>query len=377
MLRCPTCSKRLSRSSSTHGAIYPCRTCGGKAVEVSVLKDTASTDFLRMLRHKWGDRGPQSRRCPLCDEPMVTLDFTGGGHDDHDWHDGGGRQPINIDVCRPCQIVWFDRAEQQKLSPPVEVAQPSHPPGPGDDEPAFALTRADRTWQMVPAVLGLPVEFGPNRLTRKPVLTWALAAAMAAVLIWLLKSGDWTWAALHHAIWQWGFIPNLWDRHNGLTMVTSFFLHAGWWHLIGNAYFLTIFGDNVEDHLGRLRFVLLLAAAHLGGMFLHSAFAAGAGDIPCVGASAGISGVIAYYAIVFPRAKIGIFMWWWTLFRILRMPAMVALLLFVAVQAVGAFLASDELSGVAYFAHIGGLVVGAAAGLLALIFLRDYGPTPT
>ena len=59
------------------------------------------------------------------------------------------------------------------------------------------------------------------------------------------------------------------------------------------------------------------------------------------------------------------------------MPALVALLLFFAGQAVGAFLTWDEVSGVAYLAHIGGLAVGAAAGLLALIFLRDHGPTPT
>ena len=64
-----------------------------------MLKKTAGTDFLRMLRHKWGDSGPQNRRCPLCAEPMVALDF------------GRGDRPVTIDVCRPCRIVWFDRTE--------------------------------------------------------------------------------------------------------------------------------------------------------------------------------------------------------------------------------------------------------------------------
>ena len=362
MLTCPSCSRRLARSSSEHGAIYPCRTCGGKAVAVSVLKKTAGTDFLRMLRHKWGDSGPQNRRCPLCAEPMVALDF------------GRGDRPVTIDVCRPCRIVWFDRTEQDKLAP-VPTGGPPPLPGPGDDRSGFALTRPDSAWQILPAVLGLPVEFGPNRLQRRPVLTWALTAGMAMVLVWLLAAGG--RQALADAIQRWGFIPNDWQRDGGLTLVTSFFLHVGWWHLIANGYFLVIFGDNVEDHLGRGRFLLLLAAAHLGGIFLHSALAA-RGDVPCVGASAGISGVIAYYAIVFPRAKVGIFLWWWTLFHILRMPALVALLLYVAVQAVGAYLAWDsEVAGVAYLAHLGGLAVGAAAGLLALIFLRDHGPRPT
>ena len=70
-----------------------------------------------------------------------------------------------------------------------------------------------------------------------------------------------------------GFIPNQWSRMGGLTIVTNFFLHVGWLHLLGNMYFLLVFGDNVEDRLGRAKFVMLLVCATVAGNLLHGTFA--------------------------------------------------------------------------------------------------------
>ena len=364
MQACPTCKVRLDRAATSKGAVHLCHKCGGRAVSVSVLKKTAGADFLRRLRHKSSHSvRERAKPCPLCARAMAKVDF------------GRGTEEVVLDVCGPCQIVWFDPGEYAEVAmgdqpPTLPLAAPAQPPGPGDDRSGFALTGPDHMWQMLPAVFGMPIEFGPNRLRCKPVVTWVAAAAMAAVFLLLLHAGG--AAALADAIARWGLIPARWARHGGLTLLTSFFLHVGWLHLIGNAYFLLIFGDNVEDHLGVVRFVLLLAAAHLGGLLLHSALTRQAG-IPCVGASAGISGVIAYYAIVFPRAKIGIFGWIFTLFRILRMPALAGLVLYAIVQIIGAyFVARGAAASVGYLAHIGGLAVGAAAGLFAVL-RRDEG----
>jgi membrane associated rhomboid family serine protease len=175
---------------------------------------------------------------------------------------------------------------------------------------------------------------------------------------------------LAQKIQEWGFIPNQWARHNGMTLGSSFFLHAGWFHLLSNLYFLVIFGDNVEDHLGKLRFLLLLAGAHLAGSFLHAAFDP-RGEVPCVGASAGISGVIAYYALLFPRARIGFF--FWLLLRWLRVRAVWAFVAFLAVQLLGTWRQIGGASNVSYLAHLGGLAVGMVAAMLVRITAAPAG----
>ena len=168
---------------------------------------------------------------------------------------------------------------------------------------------------------------------------------------------------LEAAIEGFGLVPaQLW-RHGGVTFITSFFLHAGLLHLIGNVYFLLVFGDNVEDDLGRWRFVLLLAAADLFGNLLHVA-----GNphsmTPCVGASGGISGVIAYYALRFPRARLGIMFGYWFYFRWVHFPAYVGLLFWFVLQFLLAFEQKLGIGNVAAFAHLGGAAVGVAAWLL-------------
>ena len=177
--------------------------------------------------------------------------------------------------------------------------------------------------------------------------------------------------ALGQAIKQWGFVPDDVFRHGGLTLVTSFFLHAGIWHLIGNMYFFLLLADNVEDHLGRSRFLLLLAAAHVAGMVLHAAFDP-RGHVPCVGASAGISGVIAYYAVVFPHAKLGFLLRWFLLFRWIRMPAYVALVLYLVLQLIGAWAQVSGFSSVSALGHLGGLGVGLAVACAVRLVRARY-----
>ena len=372
MLICPTCRTRLQRASTLAGPAYVCRSCSGRSVTFAALHKQSVARYLR--RPSPAVTGEAVRACPMCSGEMTKVDVSGGG------------RRILLDVCTPCRLVWFDPGEADEVaraelrdsarggqaapaatavSPSIrsrraEVYDDDVPPGPGDDGPNFALGGAEHVWQYLPALLGMPIELGQNRLRVKPWITWSLGAALVMLFALHSAGGD---SGLARIIRQWGFIPAQWGRHGGMTLITSFLLHAGWLHVLGNTYFLLIFGDNVEDHLGRCKYILLLLGSHLGGMALHAALS-GDGNIPCVGASAGIAGVIAYYAIAFPRAKIGIFGWILTLFRVLRMPAMVGLVLYVGLQLYGAYQsAHGSESSVGYLAHLGGLAVGGEVGL--------------
>jgi membrane associated rhomboid family serine protease len=218
----------------------------------------------------------------------------------------------------------------------------------------------DESWKLIPAMLGLPVECNGPPIQHRPWLTWLIAAAcaLATVPVVLPSTRD-AFGGL--SVEDWGFIPGQWSRQGGLTLIACFFLHGGIWHLLSNMYFFVVFGDHVEDNLGRVRYVLLLAAAHLAGLVLHASFDPH-GDMPLVGASAGISGVLAYYAIIFPNVRLG-FLWRiYFAFRWFRIPAWGALVLFVGLQLLIAFLQIRGFSNVSALGHLGGLAVGIAAG---------------
>jgi membrane associated rhomboid family serine protease len=150
-----------------------------------------------------------------------------------------------------------------------------------------------------------------------------------------------------------------------LTLVTSLFLHGSILHLIGNMLFLWVFGDNVEDGMGHGRFlVFYLACGAFAG--LTHAFIEPESTRPLIGASGAVAGVVAAYLILYPRVKV------WGLFfgRIpLRVPAIWAIGFWILLQVVSAFVGGDQ--NVGWFAHLGGLVTGAA---LTPILRRRYDP---
>jgi membrane associated rhomboid family serine protease len=284
----------------------------------------------------------------------------------------GDEKAIHVDVCRACQFVWFDSEELMALpeapapKPERATTEPLSPEA--REQAAMAKLHVDdlrrrqaeagaepldQGWKILPGLLGLPVEHEVEPIRCWPWATWGLAASL--VLVFLLTVSD-----LERTVAQWGLIPDETLRHGGLTLITSFFLHAGWMHLIGNVYFLVVFGDNVEDRVGTVRYVLLILLAALVGDFAHIASDPHS-QTPAVGASGGISGIIAFYALRFPRARIGLMFRYWWVFRWLYMPAYAALILWAVLQI---FLAYQQLAGVGHvaaFAHLGGAVAGVVA----------------
>jgi membrane associated rhomboid family serine protease len=163
---------------------------------------------------------------------------------------------------------------------------------------------------------------------------------------------------------RWGLLPAEPWRAVGLTFLSSALLHADVWHLVGNLYFLLVFGDDVEEVLGRPRYALLLLCAALAGGAAHVAFDPRA-DVPCIGASAAISGVLVAYASWFPRARLALLFFFFVSFRWLRCQAWFALVLWIVLQLVGAVMQAGGLSAVSAVAHLGGAGVGLLAWLAA------------
>ncbi len=143
------------------------------------------------------------------------------------------------------------------------------------------------------------------------------------------------------------------------TVLTSAFLHGGWLHLGGNMLYLWIFGDNVEDAMGPVRFVLFYGLCALGAA-LAQGLVDPASTVPMIGASGAIAGVLGAYLILHPRAAVRVVLVIVIFFRFIHLPAWLVLGVWIAGQfiAVPAALNNTGGGGVAYFAHIGGFVTG-------------------
>jgi membrane associated rhomboid family serine protease len=156
-----------------------------------------------------------------------------------------------------------------------------------------------------------------------------------------------------------------------VTVFTSMFLHGGLFHLAGNMLYLWIFGDNVEDTLGHLRFLLLYLLAGMGAAAAQTVMSP-ASRIPMVGASGAISGVLGAYLFLFPHASVLTLITFGFFIRFVHVPAVIVLGFWIVVQVLSGLISygrpGDE-GGVAWFAHIGGFV----AGVLLLFLLRPRG----
>lgn len=156
-----------------------------------------------------------------------------------------------------------------------------------------------------------------------------------------------------------------------LTLVTCMFLHGGWMHFLGNMWFLHVFGDNVEDRLGHLGFLLMYLGTGVAASLAH--WAAGPGSpVPTIGASGAIAGVMGAYAWLYPKAKVLAVLPLFVFIQTFVLPAFVFLGIWFAIQTVSGLMSSAE-TGVAWWAHIGGFVAGAIVALIVGRGKSEYG----
>jgi membrane associated rhomboid family serine protease len=193
-----------------------------------------------------------------------------------------------------------------------------------------------------------------------PVVTYTLIALNVIFFFVEMSGGE-------PFIKQWSVVPKRLVTNPGgdfLTIFTAMFMHGGWMHLIGNMLYLWIFGDNVEDRFGKVKFLVFYLLCGIGATLAQVAVNPNS-SIPNLGASGAISGILAAYLIMFPKGRVNVLMGR----GIVAMPAIFVIGLWVVLQFVnglGAITESAETGGVAYMAHIGGFVVG----LVLSFFLR-------
>jgi membrane associated rhomboid family serine protease len=183
-----------------------------------------------------------------------------------------------------------------------------------------------------------------------------MAANIGIFLSMLPISGD--ERVLGQFYYDWALLPGRVIEGDGYrALLTSQFLHGGWLHLAGNMLFLWIFGDNVEDEMGHLPYlVFYLVTGVLSG--LSHVVSDPLSFVPTVGASGAIAGVMGGYLLLYPKAKVDILLILVIFFRIFPIPAWIMLLLWFAMQFIGGLGSLQGTGGVAYWAHAGGFVFG-------------------
>jgi len=203
---------------------------------------------------------------------------------------------------------------------------------------------------------------GDDNSSRKlfPSVTYALVALNVLVFFVELVSGD-------AFIETWAFVPARFLANPAgdfVTIFTSMFMHGGWLHIGGNMLYLWIFGDNVEDRFGHLRYLLFYLLCGVAATFAQLAFSLGS-DIPNLGASGAIAGVLGAYVLLFPRRRVTVLLG----YIVVPMPALVVIGFWIVLQffnGIGSIAVSADTGGVAYMAHIGGFI----AGLVLALVLR-------
>lgn len=192
-----------------------------------------------------------------------------------------------------------------------------------------------------------------NPSSSTPWVTLGLIAVNVAIFLATLPALSSETTALPF-LRQWALIPAI---SAPLTFLTSQFLHGGILHLAGNMWFLWLYGDNVEDELGPVRFL---------GFYLACGVAAALGQtlsepgsmVPMVGASGAIAGVMGGYLLLFPKARVDILVIFILFFRVFPIPAWIVLGLWLAIQIVSGVATPGGVGGVAYWAHAGGFIAG-------------------
>ena len=144
-----------------------------------------------------------------------------------------------------------------------------------------------------------------------------------------------------------------------LTIITAMFMHGGWIHLLSNLLFLWIFGDNIEDRLGHLKYLFFYMTCGTIASLLHIMTNLNS-QIPSIGASGAIAGVMGAYMYLFPKARIRTLVIWFVFIQVVRIPALIMLGYWILIQVLSGFaeFGTQTEGGIAWFAHIGGFVTG-------------------
>ena len=209
------------------------------------------------------------------------------------------------------------------------------------------------------------IPIGDDDTSRRtvPLVTYALIALNVLCFFIEQSGGD-------PFIGKWAFVPSRFlatPFGDFLTLFTSMFMHAGWVHLGGNMLYLWIFGDNVEDRFGHITFTIFYLLCGLAATFAQLAFSLGS-NVPNLGASGAIAGVLGAYILLFPKGKVRVLQGQ----QVIQVPALIVIGIWIVLQffsGIGSIANTAQTGGVAYMAHIGGFL----AGFVLTFLLRGRG----
>lgn len=357
-MKCPACKSNLSAVKSHSIEFHKCPECRGmwfqnqqfqKLVHaVSEDEKVQSSDYINYKPRevkKAHDQSEHMRICPECNCVMKEFNYA---------YDSN----ILLDKCNNCGSIWADRgetllaAQHLKTNPKIDAIGASIA---NDSKSKIETRRMKQDMNYLGSYLAIgglsmPIPLSDN--TKREKVPWVTISIIAiCTVIFILQTVFVDDYKSYLNIFAWAPAQYL-----SLGLLTSMFLHGGLMHLLGNMLFLWIFGDNIEDKFSKVKFILFYLACGISADLLHLAFNFG-DTTPSLGASGAISGIMGAYLIFHPEARLKTLI----LFRIVEVPAALYIGAWFILQLYYSVVYSlVGYSHVAWFAHIGGFVFGAA-----------------
>lgn len=307
--RCPRCPKTLGFVRRNDLRWWQCPDDHGRAFNFTVIRKRAGKDRFKdfwTVARTGGTTGTVG--CPSCRRPMTVVTQQVAG------------QVVELDVCRSCQLVWFDAGEDTRVAGELPTERPD-PLGHLTPEARLEIQKAEAQLTMAAAkhqegyedtpghvtgldtmgaMLGLPVEVGAPARTVVPVVSWGLALAIAAGSVH-------AWLDMDRTFEAYGLLSDAPMRQAGVPAVVGLLTDPRPFSVLLNLGVFIRLGDNVENLLGRVGFVLLLGVASVSGWLVH-VLGMGAAGRPMLGLTAAAAATFVLYALRYPDVRLG----WYT-----------------------------------------------------------------
>jgi membrane associated rhomboid family serine protease/Zn-finger nucleic acid-binding protein len=325
---CPRCTYPLTSISKGEVELDHCNRCKGNFFDPGEIGATFGgfTDPEKWVEtHVATSLGRSKLGCPAGHEHLQAFRVS------------FEKKEVEVDVCPDCKGLWLDATEGKQLQEILVAEQ--------DAKQAAEVSAGGAKTYLFQLFTGFPIEVY-NPVRRRPVLLLTLMTFLVFIFVGQMAVG-------REIVIAFCLIPQaFWAGEQLWGLLTHTFLHGGLFHLLGNIYFLYIFGDNIEDTLGKNGLVLVLVVSALVGGALHAATHPQS-PIPVLGASSAVSGVIGAYLVLFPRVKV------WVVFFFVRFKLGVLWYfgIWVFFNCLNAF---RGVPGIAWFGHIGGFAAGVA-----------------
>ena len=335
---CPRCTYPLSSRSEGDVELDHCNRCKGNFFDPGEVGATFGvfTDPEKWVEtHVATSLGRSKLRCPAGHEHLQAFRVS------------FEKKEVEVDVCLECKGLWLDATEGKQLQEILVAEQ--------DAKQVAEVSAGGAKTYLFQLFTGFPIEVY-NPVRKRPVLLLTLISSLVFIYVGQMAAG-------REFVQAFCLIPQaFWAGEQIWGLLTHAFLHGGLVHLLGNLYFLYVFGDNIEDTLGKKGLVLVLLLSALVGGVLHAATHPQS-PIPVLGASGAISGIIGAYLVLFPRVKV------WVVFFFVRFKLGVLWYfgIWVLFNGLNAF---RGVPGVAWLGHIGGFAAGVAVAYLIRKMLR-------